>query len=89
MATQVSGRGGHREGAGRPGSNEAASSVRIGLRAQGLASELATKLGISKRQVIEDAIYEWHRIKDQEEWVKNFPELDETKPNNSTLDIDD
>lgn len=59
MGTQISGRGGHREGAGRPG--EDSSSVRISLKSQQQAAELAAKMGLSKRQVIEDAICELHQ----------------------------
>lgn len=63
MSTKISGRGGSRKGAGRPG--EDSSNVRISLAAQEQAAELAEKLGVSKRQVIEDSINFYKRNKMQ------------------------
>lgn len=54
MATSISGRGGKREGAGRPGQDSSA--VRLSKSTQALAKAKAQELGLSTREVIERAV---------------------------------
>lgn len=54
MATSISGRGGARDGAGRPG--EESSTTRISKRHQAMAKEFGKANGIKMREVIEKAI---------------------------------
>lgn len=70
MATQISGRGGRRDGAGRPGSSEPATPVKVGQTAQMIAGELSVKLGVTRRQIFENAVYEYCQKHDPERWAE-------------------